>query len=102
MAAHVNNGTHSSRVYGVGIESWSRDATSSSIIAYLIPELHIHFYFSTPLPDFVIICSPLHDFHVLMDSGVSVHNTSLNLNWCITYLDFIAQGCQGLCLRDIF
>ena len=84
------------------MNSWSRDATSSSIIAYLVPGLYIHFYLSTPLPDIVIVCSPLHDFHVLMDSSVPVLNSFLNLNWWTMYLDFIAKGCQGLCLWDIF
>ena len=62
------------------------------MITYLIPGLHIHFYLSTLLPDIVIVCSFLHDFHVLMDLGASVLNTSLNLNWWITYLDFHCQG----------
>ena len=57
MTSHVHNGIHSSRLHGISIDSWSRDAISSSIIAYLIPRLHLHFYLSTPLPDFVIICS---------------------------------------------
>ena len=74
----------------------------SSIIAYLIPGLHFHYYVWTPLPDIVIVCSALHDFHVLMDSSVSVLNSFLNLNSWTTNLDFIAKGCQGLCLWDIF
>ena len=83
------------------INSCSRDATSSSIMAYLVPGLHLHFYFSAPLPDIVIICSLLHDFYVLMDSSVSFLNSSLNLNWSSGYLDLIAKGCQGVCLWDI-
>ena len=92
MASDVQNRTHSSSVHGLSINSCSRDATSSSIIAYLIPGLHLHFYLSTPLPDIVIVCSLLHDFHVLMDPSASVLNVSLNLNWWITYLDFHCQG----------
>ena len=84
------------------MDSWSRDAASSSIIAYLIPGLHVHFYLSYPLPDIVIICSPLHEFHVLMDPSASVLNTSLNPMWWTAYLDFIAKGCQGVCPWDIF
>ena len=61
-------------------------------MAYLIPGLHLNFYLSTPLPDIVIVCSLLHDFHVLMDPSASVLNTSLNLNRWITYLDFHCQG----------
>ena len=64
------------------------------IIAYLIPGLHLHFYLSTPLPDIVIVCSLLDDFHVLMARSGSVLNTSLNLNWWITYLDFHCRGLQ--------
>ena len=45
MASYVHNGTHSSSVHGKEIDSWSRDATSSSIIAHLISELHLHFCF---------------------------------------------------------
>ena len=92
MASYVRNRLHSRSVRGLQIDSWSRDATSSSIIAYLIPVLHLHFYLSTPLPDIVIVCSPLHDFHVLMDSRVSVLNPFLNLNWWTAYLDFHCQG----------
>ena len=90
MASYVHNGTHSSSVHG--IDSSNRDATLSSIITYLIPGLHLHFYLSTPLPHIVIICSLLHDLHVLMDPSASVLNTSLNLNWWITYVDFYCQG----------
>ena len=78
-----------------------RDATSSSMIAYLIPRLHLHFYLSTPLPDIVIVCSLLHDFHVLMDPSASVLNTSLNLNWWITYLDFHCQGLPRGVLKPV-
>ena len=67
---------------------------SSSIIAYLIPGLHLHFYFSTPLPDIVIIFSPLHDFHVLMVLKPSP-------NWWTVHLDLIVKGCQGVFLLDI-
>ena len=81
---------------------WSRNATSSSKIAYLIPRLHLHFYLSNPLPNIVIVFSPLHDFHVLMDSSVSVLNSFLNSNWWTTYLYFIAKGRQGLRLWYIF
>ena len=59
---------------------------------YCIPGLHLHYYHSTPLPDMVIVCSLLHDFRLLMDPSASVLNTSLNLNWWITYLDFHYQG----------
>ena len=75
----------------------------SSIIAYLIPGLHLHFYFSTPLPDIVIICSPLHDFHVLIDSSVSVLNSFLKLIggpriWIS--LPRVAKGCAcGILLQ---
>ena len=31
-----------------------------------------------------------------------VLNSFLNLSWWKTYLDFIAKGCQGLYLWDIF
>ena len=62
------------------------------MIAYLIPRLHLHFYLSTPLPDIVIVCSLLHDFHVLIDPSASVLNTSVNLIWWITYFDFPCQG----------
>ena len=37
-----------------------------------------------------------------MDSSVSVLNSSLNLNYRTSHLYFIAKGCQGCCLRDIF
>ena len=75
-----------------------------------LPQSHILFkgfiFTSTSLlfafPDIVIICSPLNDFHVLIDSNVSVLNSSLNLNWFTTYLEFIAKGCQGVCLRKCF
>ena len=92
VASYVHNRTLSSSVHGVKIDSWSRDATSSSIIAYLVPRLHLHFYLSTPLPDIVIVFSLLHDFHVLMDPSGSVLKTSLNLNWWVTYLYFHCQG----------
>ena len=101
MASYVHSGTHSSDVHGLEIDSCSRGATSSSIIAYLIPGLHLHFYLSTPLTDIVIVCSLLHDFHVMMDPSAFVLNTSLNLFWWTTYLDFSPQGCQGVCLSDI-
>ena len=55
MGSYVHNGTHSSTLHGLQIDSWSRDATSSSIITYLIPGFHLHFYLSTPLPDIVIL-----------------------------------------------
>ena len=80
------------------MDSWGRDATSSSIITYHIPGLHLHFYLSTPFPDIVSVFSLPHDFHVLMDPIASVLNTSLNLEWWITYLDF---HCQGLS-RGVF
>ena len=72
--------------------------------AYLIRGLHLHFYLSTPLPDIVIVCSLLdfHDFHVLMDPSASVLNTSLNLNWWITYLDFHYQGLPRGVLVEFF
>ena len=92
MVSYVHNETHSSSVHRLQIVSWSRDATSSSIGAYLNPGLHLHFYLSTPLPDIVIVCSLLHDFYVLMDPSASVLNTSLNLNWWITHLHFHCQG----------
>ena len=78
MASYVHNRMYSSSVHALSIDCWSRDATSPSIIAHLLPGLHLHFYLSTPLPDIVIVCSPLHDFHVLMDPSASVLNTSLN------------------------
>ena len=78
MASYVHKGIYSSGVHGLQIDSRSRDATFSSIIAYLIPGLHLHFYLSTPLPDIVIVCSPLYDLHVLMDPSAFVLNTSLN------------------------
>ena len=90
--SYVNDGTHSSSVHGLKIDSWSRDATSSSIIAYFIPGLHLHFYLSTPLPDIIIFCSLLHNFHVFMDPSASILNSSLNLNWLMTYLDSHCQG----------
>ena len=80
MASCVHIGAHSSSVHGPQIDSWSRDAASSSVIAYLIPGLHLNFYLSTPLRDIVIVCSPLHDLPVLMDSSVSVFNPFVNLN----------------------
>ena len=78
MASYVHRRMYSLSVHGLQIDSWSRDATSSSIIAYLIPELYLHFYLSPPLADSVIVCSPLHDFHVLMDPSAFVLNTPLN------------------------
>ena len=102
MALHVHNVTHSSRENGIQIDSWSRDPTWSSIIAHVIPGLRLHFYLSTPLPEIVFFCSPLHDFYVLMDSSVSVFNFLVNLNWWTTYLDFMAKDCQGWCFRDTF
>ena len=84
MASYVHNRTHGLSVHGLRIDFWSTDATSSSIMAYLIPGLHPHFYLSTPLPDIVNVRSLLRDFRVLMDPSASVLNTSLNLNWSIT------------------
>ena len=78
MASYVHRRMYSSGVHGLQIDSRSRDATSSSTIAYLIPGLHLHFYLSAPLADIVIVCSPLHDFHVLMDASAFVLNTPLN------------------------
>ena len=78
MASYVHTGMYSWSVHGLQIDYWSRDATSPSIIACLIPGLHLRFYLSTPLADIVIVWSPLHDFHVLMDPSAFVLNTSLN------------------------
>ena len=83
------------------IDSWSRDTTSSCIIAYLIPVLHLEFYICFPLPHIVIICSLLHDFHVLMNSSVSVLNSS-PLKLVDHAFGFSTKGCQGVYLRDIF
>ena len=80
MASYVHNRTHSLSVHGLQIDSWSRDATWSSVIAYLIPGPLPHFYLSTPLPDIVIVCSLLHDIHVSMVPSASILNSSLNLN----------------------
>ena len=85
MSSHVHYGTHGRVCIVYKMDSWGRDATSSSIIAYLIPGLHLHFYFSIPLPDIVLICSPLDNLHVLMDTSVSVLNSFLDLNWWTTY-----------------
>ena len=98
MESYDHSGMHSSSVYGLYVDSSSRDAAWSSIFAYPFPGLHLHFYLSTPLPDIVIFCSPLHDFHVLMESSVTGTNLSLNFNLSITHLDFNCQGLpSGVC-----
>ena len=45
--SYVCTGTHSSCVHGIYMDSWSRNATSSSILAYLIPGIHLHIDFVT-------------------------------------------------------
>ena len=57
------------------IDCWSRDAKPSLITAYLIPGLHVHFYFCLPLPAIVMFGSALLDVHVLMNSSVCVLNS---------------------------
>ena len=101
----------SSNVHGTKIDSWSRDATSSSIIAYSIPRLHLYFCsFPLPLPDIVSFVPPLHDHvHVLM----WMHSTQfgsqlLGLHWSSSFefidqvFGFYCKGCQRVYLRDLF
>ena len=70
MASHVHNGAHNRNRHGISIDSWNRDATSSSIPAYPIPWLLLHFcFYLNFICSRLTLCSVLHDFHVLMHSS---------------------------------
>ena len=61
-------------------------------ISYCRASAVLLFCFS--LPEIVIICSPHHDFHVLMVSSP--------FEFVDDYLDFIVSGCHWVCPRDMF